>query len=69
MNDCPTEGWYLCTNMHDHWFGEGQSMHLSFLLDAQFKETNKVSVCVGFILVSNTNRLDAVPSSTGHIQV
>lgn len=70
MNDCPTEGWYLCTNMHDDWFGEGQSMCLSFLLHAQFKKKQyKLSVCIGFLLVSNTNRLDAVPSRMGHIHV
>lgn len=52
MNDCPTEGWYLCTNMHDDWFGEGQSMYLSFLLHAQLKKQTNQTVCLYWISFS-----------------
>lgn len=40
-----------------------------FFFMHNLKKQNKLSVCIGFLLVSNTNRLDAVPSRMGHIHV
>lgn len=56
---------------HAWWLVWWRSVHVSLFSSSCKieKKQNKLSVCIGFLLVSNTNRLDAVPSRMGHIHV